>query len=170
MNFRLAARREKCSGCRACQLACSEAHGDGFNPARSRMFVIKDDASGNDLPITCRFCKNTCNKGEVLDWDETAELLAAATGDPWTGESVRQAGERIVNTERMINARFGIDRRHDTLPKRFLEETAGPANSPSAGSVVELEHMLDEYYAAREWSLVTGLPSESKLKELGLGD
>ena len=107
---------------------------------------------------------------EVLDWDETAELLTAATGDAWTGESVRLAGERIVNTERMINARFGLDRRHDTLPRRFLEEPAGPNDSPSAGSIVELESMLDEYYAARGWDLTTGLPTTSKLQELGLGD
>jgi len=61
MAFQLVAHREKCSGCRACQLACSEAHGDGFNPSRSRMFVIKDDVSGNDLPVVCRFCKDaTC--------------------------------------------------------------------------------------------------------------
>ena len=77
--------------------------------------------------------------------------------------------ERIVNTERMINARLGIDRRHDTLPKRFLEEPAGPANSPSAGSVVELERMLDEYYAARGWALDTGLPTGDKLRELEIG-
>jgi len=56
MQFRLQSYHEKCSGCRACQLACSEAHGDGFNPTRSRMFVVKDDVSGNDLPIVCRFC------------------------------------------------------------------------------------------------------------------
>lgn len=58
MAFQLLVHRERCSGCRACQLACSEAHGDGFDPARSRMFVIKDDISGNDLPIVCRFCND----------------------------------------------------------------------------------------------------------------
>ncbi|MEE8593056.1 MAG: aldehyde ferredoxin oxidoreductase C-terminal domain-containing protein, partial [Candidatus Bipolaricaulota bacterium] len=68
-----------------------------------------------------------------------------------------------------INARFGIDRRHDTLPNRFLQEPAGPVDSPSAGSVVELDQMLDEYYVARGWDLKTGLPTESKLCELEIG-
>ncbi|MBU1050495.1 aldehyde ferredoxin oxidoreductase C-terminal domain-containing protein, partial [Candidatus Bipolaricaulota bacterium] len=132
--------------------------------------LVKDFEERAAIADALGVCKNTYNNMEVLDWDETAELLTAATGDPWTGESVRLAGERIVNLERMINARFGIDRRHDTLPNRFLEEPAGPDNSPSAGSVVELEPMLDEYYAARGWDLQTGLPTASKLKELGIGD
>ena len=58
MSLKLCAHAEKCSGCRACQLACSDTHGDGFNPARSRMFVIKHDISGHDLPSVCRFCKD----------------------------------------------------------------------------------------------------------------
>ena len=137
---------------------------------RGKGLLVKDFEEKAAIADALGVCKNMYNNMEVLDWDETAEFLTAATGDPWTGESVRQAGERIVNTERMINARFGLDRRHDTLPKRFLEEPAGPANSPSAGSIVELEDMLDEYYAARGWDPITGLPAARKLKELGLGD
>ena len=85
-----------------------------------------------------------------------------------TGEEVRQAGERIVNLERLIIAREGITRADDTLPRRFLKEPLGPADNPSAGSVVDLDQMLDEYYEARGWDLVTGLPLPAKLAELGL--
>ena len=114
-------------------------------------------------------CKNVYNNMEVLDWDRTAEALNAATGADLTGEEIRRVGERIVNAERTINARFGITRRDDTLPRRFLEEPAGPPDSPSAGSVVELEPMLDEYYIARGWDVETGLPTREKLQDLGLG-
>ncbi len=113
-------------------------------------------------------CKNVYNNMEVLDWDETADVLNAAMGWNLAGEEVRRVGERIVNTERMINARFGIGRADDRLPPRFTEEPAGPPDSPSAGSVVELGSMLDDYYAARGWDTVTGLPMEEKLRELGL--
>jgi len=115
-------------------------------------------------------CKNTYNNMEVLDWDETAELLSAATGWIWKGEQVRLVGERIVNAERLLNACWGITRRDDTLPKRFLEEPAGPQNSPSFGSIVELTPMLDEYYAIRDWSQASGLPTSSKRRKLGLED
>ena len=136
---------------------------------RGKGLLVKDFEEKAAIADALGVCKNTYNNMEVLDWDETAELLTAATGDAWTGESLRLTGERIVNLERMINARFGIDRRHDTLPKRFLEEPAGPKDSPSAGSVVELEDMLDEYYQARGWDPKTGLPTTSKLKELEIG-
>ena len=137
---------------------------------RGKGALVKDFEEKAAIADALGVCKNTYNNMEVLDWDETAELLTAASGEPWSGESVRLAGERIVNIERMINARFGLDRRHDTLPKRFTEEPALPASSPSAGSVVELESMLDEYYAARGWDIETGLPTNKKLRELGIGD
>jgi aldehyde:ferredoxin oxidoreductase len=113
-------------------------------------------------------CKNTYNNMEVLDWEETAELLHVATGWDLTGEEVRRIGERIVNLERLFIAREGITRRDDTLPKRFLEEPLPEGSGPSTGSVLELEPMLDEYYRARGWDAETGLPTKEKLEELGL--
>jgi aldehyde:ferredoxin oxidoreductase len=115
-------------------------------------------------------CKNTYNNMEVLDWEGTAELLQAATGWELTGEDVRQIGERIVNLERLFIARKGIRREDDTLPKRFLKEPLVDAGGTSAGAVLELEPMLDEYYRARGWDVETGLPTEQKLAELGLGE
>jgi aldehyde:ferredoxin oxidoreductase len=47
-----------------------------------------------------------------------------------------------------------------------LDEEGGP----SAGSVLELEPMLDEYYRARGWEVETGLPTHEKLVELGLAE
>jgi aldehyde:ferredoxin oxidoreductase len=113
-------------------------------------------------------CKNTYNNMEVLDWEATAELLQAATGWEWTGEQVRQVGERIVNLERLFNAREGIGRSEDTLPQRFLQEPLDEEGGSSAGAVLELEPMLDEYYRARGWDVETGLPTPGKLAELGL--
>ena len=113
-------------------------------------------------------CKNIYNNMEALDWEETAELLNAATGMTWSGEEMRAAGERIVNVERLLDVRWGIGRRDDTLPRRFLEEPAGPPDSPSAGSVVELSAMLDEYYEVRGWDVKTGVPTLAKLRELNL--
>ncbi len=114
-------------------------------------------------------CKNTYNNMEVLDWDETAELLQATTGWELTGSEVQRIGERIVNLERLFIAREGITRQHDTLPTRFLNEPLPEGSGPSAGSVLELEPMLDEYYRVRGWDVETGLPTEAKLLALGLG-
>ena len=135
---------------------------------RGKGLVVKDYEERAAVADALGVCKNIYNNMEVLDWDETADVVHAATGTRLTGEEIRRVGERIVNAERMINARFGIGRTDDTLPRRFLEEPAGPPDSPSAGSVVELEPMLDEYYNARGWSIETGLPTLEKLRELGL--
>jgi aldehyde:ferredoxin oxidoreductase len=113
-------------------------------------------------------CKNTYNNMEVLDWEQTAELLNAATGWDTNGEEIRRAGERIVNLERLLIAREGITRKDDILPRRFLEEPLGPPDSPSAGELVQLDLMLDDYYRARGWDVASGLPLSEKLAELGL--
>ncbi|MCJ7623625.1 MAG: aldehyde ferredoxin oxidoreductase C-terminal domain-containing protein, partial [Anaerolineaceae bacterium] len=113
-------------------------------------------------------CKNTYNNMEVLDWDETAELLEASTGWDFTGEEVRRIGERIVNLERIFIAREGITRKDDTLPNRFLKEPLPEGSGDSTGSVLKLEPMLDEYYRARDWDVQTGLPTREVLEALGL--
>ncbi len=113
-------------------------------------------------------CKNTYNNMEVLSWDDTAELLQAATGWDISGEEVQRVGERIVNLERQFIAREGISREDDTLPQRFLKQPLPEGSGPSTGSVLELEIMLDEYYRERGWDPRTGLPTPGKLEELGL--
>lgn len=113
-------------------------------------------------------CKNTITNMEVLDFDQAALVLRLATGLPFEGGGVRLAMERVVNAEKAFNAYLGLTRRDDTLPRRFLAEPLPPSSGPSAGSVVELEPMLDEYYAVRGWDVATGLPTEGKLAELGL--
>jgi aldehyde:ferredoxin oxidoreductase len=115
-------------------------------------------------------CKNTYNNMEVLDWEETAELLQAAAGWDLTGEEVRRIGERIVNLERMFIAREGITRQDDALPSRFLKEPMPEGSGPSTGAVLDLDQMLDEYYHARGWDVETGLPTQEKLEELGLDE
>jgi aldehyde:ferredoxin oxidoreductase len=135
---------------------------------KGKGLVVKHFEEMAAISDSLGICKNTYNNMEVLDWEETAELLRAATGWGLTGQEVRQIGERIVNLERLFIAREGITRQDDTLPRRFLEEPLPEGSGPSTGSVLELEPMLDEYYRARGWDVETGLPTEEKLEELGL--
>ena len=137
---------------------------------KGKGLVVKHFEEMSAISDATGVCKNTYNNMEVMDWELTAELLGAATGWTMTGEEVRRIGERIVNLERLFNAREGITRLHDTLPQRFLAEPLPEGCGESTGSVLELEPMLDEYYGARGWHLDTGLPKASKLKELGLDE
>jgi len=113
-------------------------------------------------------CKNTLVNMEILPYDQAACILAAATGWEFSEEELQASCERLVNLERCYNARLGLGRADDTLPDRFTREPLPPDSGPSAGSVVELDQMLDEYYLARGWDLSTGLPKGETLSRLGL--
>ena len=72
------------------------------------------------------------------------------------------------NLARLINIREGLTRKDDTLPYKTMNDPI--PEGVAKGSYVsrdELDIMLDAYYEARGWS-DQGIPSESKLKELGL--
>ncbi len=97
--------------------------------------------------------------------DEIAEYLKAATGIQIDNQELMKTGERIWNLERLFNLKAGLTFRDDTLPERLLKEPV--KSGPAKGRVVELDRMLPEYYKLRGWNN-EGVPTENKLKELGL--
>ncbi|TFH10312.1 MAG: aldehyde ferredoxin oxidoreductase [Candidatus Thorarchaeota archaeon] len=101
-------------------------------------------------------------------YDDIALALKIHNGLHLTGEQLQEIGERVVNLNRLFNARFGITRKDDCLPDRLTKEKA--PIGPSAGQVVEREQMLTEYYDVRGWSQDDGLPLKETLKRLGLDD
>ena len=94
------------------------------------------------------------------------ELYNAATGKKTTLEEALKCSERVLNLERLFNAREGFDRKDDTLPERLTKEPA--PDGLGKGQVVKIDIMLDEFYEAMDWNLKTGLPTERKLEELDL--
>ncbi len=100
-----------------------------------------------------------------LGADELAEMLSALTGVPYPTAEFMKAGERIWNMERLFNLKAGLTGKDDTLPQRLLKDPI--KTGPSKGRVNELGKMLPEYYALRGWDK-NGVPTEAKLKELGL--
>jgi aldehyde:ferredoxin oxidoreductase len=82
-----------------------------------------------------------------------------------TAEEFLRVGERSLNVKRLLNLSCGLTRVDDYLPYR-LEHEPFPSGG-AAGKVPDLPKMLDEYYEFRGWGL-DGVPSQNKLKELGL--
>ncbi|QGG49225.1 aldehyde ferredoxin oxidoreductase family protein [Heliorestis convoluta] len=101
----------------------------------------------------------------ALGAQDYADMLTAATGQEWTAEAVLEAGDRIYNIERLFNIQAGFTKADDTLPKRLLEDPI--PDGPSKGWVTKLDELLPLYYEVRGWD-AEGVPTEKKLKELGL--
>jgi carbon-monoxide dehydrogenase iron sulfur subunit len=63
---------ELCTGCRSCELACSIAHSDSFNPKRSRIQILKDESRNLIVPMVCLQCENplcqeACPNGAIVE-------------------------------------------------------------------------------------------------------
>ncbi len=105
-----------------------------------------------------KLCKFVIIGGVKLT--DITELFNAVTGLNLTNQDLIKIGERIYNLKRLYNVRCGISRKDDSLPPRILTQKRGP-NLPPLGK------MLNEYYAYRKWDEI-GVPTEAKIKELGL--
>jgi aldehyde:ferredoxin oxidoreductase len=97
-----------------------------------------------------------------------AEFLSAATGIDEFSEKdyLLKCGERIYNLERAFNLREGCEPKDDYLPQRFIKEPM--PNGPCRGQIFEMDVLLDDYYRERDWDRTTGVPTERKVRELGL--
>ena len=105
-----------------------------------------------------KLCKFVIIGGVKLT--DITELFNAVTGLNLTNQDLIKIDERIYNLKRLYNVRCGISRKDDSLPPRILTQKRGP-NLPPLGK------MLNEYYAYRKWDEF-GVPTEAKIKELGL--
>jgi Fe-S-cluster-containing hydrogenase component 2 len=56
MHRYLTCDKTKCTGCRICELVCSEEKEGLYNPLKSRIKVVKPDPI-TDIALACRFCE-----------------------------------------------------------------------------------------------------------------
>ena len=123
--------------------------------------------NGLTLPDILGTCKFYMYGGITVDhW---AEMISALTGWDVDGAELLQVGERAINLQRMYNVREGCGPAEDRLPARVLSRPQSGKYATSDECVThDLEALLAEYYAARGWDPVTGLPTLAKQQELGL--
>lgn len=123
---------------------------------------LQDQMAVVDSAGICMF--NTRGVPPDKVWTVVLPILETVAGG-YDLQSATLAGERIWNLERLFNLKAGITKKDDTLPPRMLEEPI--PSGPAKGQVHELHVMLPEYYQLRGWD-ENGVPTEEKLKELGL--
>jgi len=99
---------------------------------------------------------------------ETATMVKAVTGWDVTIEELMQVGIRRINLMRTFNAREGLTRKDDSLPKKFFKPLGG--TGPTAGLLidrVEFENALDRYYQMLGWT-EDGVPTPEALTKAGV--
>jgi len=99
---------------------------------------------------------------------ETVELVKSATGWQISLDELMVVGMRRLNMMRVFNAREGLDRKADKLPKKFFKKLEG--SGPTAGIALthdEIENALDEYYRLAGWTK-KGVPTKESLTKLDL--
>jgi len=106
---------------------------------------------------------------QLLGMDDLAGVISAVQGEEVTVEDLMTIGARRLNMLRAFNAREGITRERDTLPKRLFEPLEG---GPTDGQFVDrdrFEAALETYYEMAGWDPVTGNPTAETLDNLDLG-
>lgn len=99
--------------------------------------------------------------------DETLATWNAVTGWNFSMDELMAAGERRLNLLRAFNAREGIARESDTLPKRLFEPLSGGRSDGKRVEEEEFEAGLEMYYQQAGWSS-DGVPTRQKLASLQL--
>ncbi len=101
---------------------------------------------------------------------ETVDFVRAVTGwQDFSLDELLEVGERRLNMLRVFNARLGLDRQADQLPRKFFKALTG--KGPTAGVALsheEIEQAKDEYYRLSGWHVPTGNPTPETLTRLGL--
>jgi aldehyde:ferredoxin oxidoreductase len=139
-------------------LVSGEADPLGWKGKGELVMAFQDLHAFSDSMDLCKF------SAFAQGAEEYAQQYAVAMGIEFGAEDVMLSGERIYNLERHFNNRAGFGKGSDTLPARFTEEASTALGSK--GHVSELQPMLEEYYASREWD--EGVVPDSKLRKLGI--
>jgi len=120
---------------------------------------MQDSTVMIDSLIMCMF---TVDLG--ISVDLYARCANLPTGMSMTADDLYTIGERVNTIERLFNVEEGFTRADDALPRRFATEAAP---SDPGGHTLDVNDVLDEYYALREWD-PEGAPTPALRERLGV--
>lgn len=112
--------------------------------------------------VLCAFMPD----GGELSFSNIRELFNAVTGWNYSIEDLTQAGERIINVQRLINFRDGYSAETDLLPEKMFRV---PKEGFKAGKIIPFEELMEDYYRIRGWD-EEGKPGPETLNRLDLKD
>ena len=96
-------------------------------------------------------------------------LIEAITGWEFGEEEEKSAGLRILNMRQAFNVREGLKPADFKTPSRSVGDPP-LQNGPLQGVTVDYKSLIHNFFTEAEWDENTGMPSMSKMENLGLGD
>ncbi len=97
--------------------------------------------------------------------NETVQMMRSVTGWDLTVEELMEVGRRRLDLFRTFNAREGLGRKDDKLPKKFFKALSG--TGPTAGFALtheEVDSAIDHYYKLAGYTS-NGVPTRETLKK-----
>jgi aldehyde:ferredoxin oxidoreductase len=104
----------------------------------------------------------------LYDGKDTVNMMNAVTGWDLTLEELMTVGRRRISLFRAFNAREGLGRKDDRLPKKFYKALQG--TGPTAGFALtheEVDTAIDHYYKLAGLN-ADGAPTRETLEALDL--
>jgi len=101
----------------------------------------------------------------LYDGEQTTQMINSVTGWDMTLDELMEVGRRRLNLFRVFNAREGLGRKDDKLPKKFFKQLTG--TGPTAGFALtheEIDSAIDHYYKLAGWTS-DGAPTPDTLKK-----
>jgi len=105
---------------------------------------------------------------QLYSMQQLVDAVRKITGWEVDVDELQRVGERRLNLLRAFNAREGIGREADVLPKKLYKSLVGGKSDGYIVTEEEIEQAKDWYYAMSGWDVATGVPTREKLEELQL--
>jgi aldehyde:ferredoxin oxidoreductase len=105
---------------------------------------------------------------QLYNLEQFTEMMGAVTGWNVNLFELMKVGERRLNLMRAFNAREGVGREADTVPKKLTQGLQGGVSDGVIVTVEEIETAKDLYFEMLGWDQ-NGMPRRAKLEELALG-
>ncbi len=115
----------------------------------------------NDSLVMCHFVPWSLN--------HEVELMQYLTGWDFTAVEAMRVGERVATMSRVFNMREGLTAADDSLPKRFFSPTPRGALKDTAIDPKAFDSAVHTFYEMMGWDSESGLPTNDKLQDLGIG-
>jgi aldehyde:ferredoxin oxidoreductase len=95
------------------------------------------------------------------------DQLNAVTGWDMTMEDIYKTGERIYTMRHLFNLREGQNPLERNIPQRMIGEPPLTEGNVK-GVTVDIQSLTREYLQQLDWDAHTTIPSEARLRELGM--